>query len=290
MNRGASSSVWGSRVNTHLLVHHPSPSLVTHLHGRLAILGRNNQSQFVGKVLGQHHVLHLETSTRDKAGPPPVQPLIPSVTCLPIHPFRTPNQRGHGGYPPSFWDLPRGALRPSSTLSIRSDPAGSALCVLTMPLVGPVTLSSVAFPWVVFLLYSEVSLHHGTQSFRKRIYPPLGGRFVETTRQAGRGVRLVIRVPLRPVDKESDQATDTTPSGRQASTRVRIYLHHLCTKPRRVPENLMGIREVVKYLCMCSQQPIDHPSTHAHYQDLIENLGEQQDALHKVHDLFRVGM
>lgn len=100
MNRRASSSVWGSRVNTHLLVHHPSPSLVTHLHGRLAILGRNNQSQFVGKVLGQHHVLHLETSTRDKAGPPPVQPLIPSVTCLPIHPFRTPNQRGHGGVSP----------------------------------------------------------------------------------------------------------------------------------------------------------------------------------------------
>ena len=203
-------------------MHHPSPSLFTHLHGRLAILGRNNQSQFVGKVLGQHLVLHLETSTRDKAG--------------------------------------------------------------------PVTLSSVAFTWVVFLLYSEVSLHHGTQSFRKRIYPPLGGRFVETTRQAGRGVRLVIQVPLRPVDKESDQATDTTPSGRQASTRVRIYLHHLCTKPRRVPENLMGIREVVKYLCMCSQQPIDHPSTHAHYQDLIENPGEQQDALHKVHDLFRVEM
>lgn len=53
-------------------------------------------------------------------------------------------------------------------------------------------------------------------------------------------------------------------------------------------KNLMGIREVVKYLC--SQQPIDHPSTHAHYQDLIENAGEQQDALQKVHDLFRAGM
>lgn len=64
-------------------------------------------------------------------------------------------------------------MRPSSTLFIRSDPAGSALCVLTMLLVGPVTLSSVAFTWVVFLLYSEVSLHHGTQSFRQRIYPLL---------------------------------------------------------------------------------------------------------------------
>ena len=53
-------------------------------------------------------------------------------------------------------------------------------------------------------------------------------------------------------------------------------------------KNLMGIREIVKYLC--SKQPIDHPSTHAHYQDRIENLGEQQDALQKVHDLFRAGI
>ena len=219
-------------------VHHPAWSRISTVALRYsrAII----KSQFVGKILGQRHVLHLETSTRDKAGPPPVQPLIPSVTCLPIHPFPTPNQRGDGGYPPSFWDLPRGALYPTSTLSIRSDPAGSALCVLTMLLVGPVTVFSVAFTWVVFLLYSEVSLHHGTHSFRRRIYPRLGGRFVETTRQGGRGVRLVIRVPHRPIDKGSDQATDTTPPGRQASTRVRIYLHHLRTKPGRLSEKPHG--------------------------------------------------
>ena len=157
-------------------VHHPAWSCISTVALRYsrAII----KSQFVGKILGQRHVLHLETTTRDKAGPPPVQPLIPSVTCLPIHPFRTPNQRGDGGYPPSFWDLPRGVLHPSSTLSIKSDPPGSALCVLTMLLVGPVTVFSVAFTRVVFLLYSEVSLHHGNHSFRQGIYPQLGGRFV----------------------------------------------------------------------------------------------------------------
>ena len=109
-----------------------------------------------------------------------------------------------------------------------------------MLLVGPVTVVSVAFTWVVFLLYSEVSLHHVTHSFRQRIYPRLGGRFVETTTQGGRGVRLVIRVPHRPIDKESDRATDTPPLGRQAPTRVRIYLHHLRTKTGRVPEKPHG--------------------------------------------------
>ena len=69
-------------------------------------------SQFVGKILGQRHVLHFEATTRDKPGPPPVHPLIPSVTCLPIHPFRTPNQKGDGGYPPPFGTFPEGLCTP----------------------------------------------------------------------------------------------------------------------------------------------------------------------------------
>ena len=203
-------------------------------------------------------------------------------------PLSHPQPERGWGVSPSFWDLPRGALHLSSTLSIRSDPAGSALCVLTMLLVGPVTVFSVAFTWVMFLLYSEVSLHHGTQGFRQRIYHRLGGRFVETTRQAGRRVRLVIRVPQRPIYKESDQATDSTPPGRQASTRVRIYLHHLRTKPRRIRGKPDGYQRGRQVLVLAATHR--SPQTHAHYQDLIENLGEQQDSLHKVHDLFRAGM
>lgn len=80
------------------------------------------------------------------------------------------------------------------------------------------------------------------------------------------------------------KATNTTPLGRQASTRVRIYLHHLRTKPRRVPEKPHGYQRGRQVIVL------DHPSTHARYQDLIENLGEQQDALQKVHYLFRAGM
>ena len=91
-------------------VHHPAWSRISTVALRYsrAII----KSQFVGKILGQRHVLHLETSTRDKAGPPPVQPLIPSVTCLPIHPFRTPNHRVNGGYPPPFGTFPEGLNTP----------------------------------------------------------------------------------------------------------------------------------------------------------------------------------
>ena len=83
-------------------VHHPAWSRISTVAVRYsrAII----KSQFVGKILGQRHVLHLETTT--------VQPLIPSVTCLPIHPFRTPNQRGDGGYPPLFGIFPVGFCTP----------------------------------------------------------------------------------------------------------------------------------------------------------------------------------
>lgn len=154
-----------------------------------------------------------------------------------------PSQRG---FAPLIHTLYKERSRRLCTLRFDHVAGGSSHSLLRRLHLGsvPVVLRSVPPPW------------HPEFSTKNISSPPLGGRFVETTRQAGRGVRLVIRVPLRPIDKESDQATDTTPPGRQASTRVRIYLHHLCTKHRRVPENLMGIGEVVKYLC--SQQPIDH--------------------------------
>lgn len=53
-------------------------------------------------------------------------------------------------------------------------------------------------------------------------------------------------------------------------------------------QNLEGLRDTVQYLC--EQQPIDRPSTHAHYQDLLHNLQLQQAGLHQVQDLFRAGI
>ena len=40
----------------------------------------------------------------------------------------------------------------------------------------------------------------------------------------------------------------------------------------RVKDDLVGLREVNTYLCQV--QPLDHPSTHAHYQDLLDNVGD----------------
>lgn len=70
--------------------------------------------------------------------------------------------------------------------------------------------------------------------------------------------------------------------------RVRIYLHHLRTKPRRVPEKPYWYQRGRQVLVLAATHR--SPQAHAYYQDLIENLGEQHDALQKVHDFFRAGM
>ena len=38
----------------------------------------------------------------------------------------------------------------------------------------------------------------------------------------------------------------------------------------RVKDDLVGLREVVKYLCQV--QPLDYLSTHAPYEDLLDNV------------------
>ena len=45
-------------------------------------------------------------------------------------------------------------------------------------------------------------------------------------------------------------------------------------------ENLDVLRSTVQYLC--ERSPADHPSTHAHFQDIVENLQVQEDGLHQV--------
>ena len=40
----------------------------------------------------------------------------------------------------------------------------------------------------------------------------------------------------------------------------------------RVKDDLVGLREVVKYLCQV--QRLDHLSTHAPYEDLLDNVGD----------------
>ena len=50
-------------------------------------------------------------------------------------------------------------------------------------------------------------------------------------------------------------------------------------------ENLSVLQSTVEYLC--EQSPYDHPSTHAHFQDVVDNLQLQEDGLHQVRDHIR---
>ena len=53
-------------------------------------------------------------------------------------------------------------------------------------------------------------------------------------------------------------------------------------------ENLSVLQSTVEYLC--EQSPYDHPSTHPHFQDVVDNLQLQEDGLHKVRDHIRAGI
>ena len=53
-------------------------------------------------------------------------------------------------------------------------------------------------------------------------------------------------------------------------------------------ENLDVLRSTVQYLC--ERSPVDHPSTHAHFQDIVENLQVQEDGLHQVEAHIRAGI
>ena len=53
-------------------------------------------------------------------------------------------------------------------------------------------------------------------------------------------------------------------------------------------QNLSVLQSTVEYLC--EQSPYDHPSTHAHFQDVVDNLQLQEDGLHKVQDHIRAGI
>ena len=49
-------------------------------------------------------------------------------------------------------------------------------------------------------------------------------------------------------------------------------------------ENLDGLRDTARYLF--KQSPADHPSTHAHYQDILYALRQQEEGLHRIQDIF----
>ena len=113
------------------------------------------------------------------------------------------------------------------------------------------------------------TLAHGSQGIRQRVHPRLRGWFVETKRRPGSRIRLVVRVPDRPLGKESPETTDSTPHPEKHRRGYEfIYTTYVQNLDISL-ENLMGVREVVKYLC--ERQPLDHPK---HALSLSGPVGE----------------
>ena len=50
-------------------------------------------------------------------------------------------------------------------------------------------------------------------------------------------------------------------------------------------QNLEGLRDTVWYLF--EQSPEEHPSTQAHYQDILYSIEQQEKGLHHIRDVFR---
>ena len=50
-------------------------------------------------------------------------------------------------------------------------------------------------------------------------------------------------------------------------------------------QNLEGLRDIVR--CLFEQSPEEHPSTHAHYQDILHNIEQQEKGLLHIQAVFR---
>ena len=141
-----------------------------------------------------------------------------------------------------------------------------------MLLIGPVTVFSFAFLWVAILLHTQVShLHHyGPQGVQQRLPARQIRRIVGPQGKHAQRVRLVERMQARPVDQESDAPVDRPPRDGEAAPAVRIRLYHVHTKsgdiPRK-PERPTKHRPV-----LVRTITIRSSNTHAHFQDVVDNL------------------
>lgn len=157
-----------------------------------------------------------------------------------------------------------------------------------MLLVSPITVFTLVSIWIAILLHTEVPLqHYSTQGLQPRLHPRVVRRFVGPERQPQHGLRLVVRLATQPLDQTSEAPVGRSTKGRTKATGVQVCVHHLCAEPGNIPENLDGLRDTAWYLF--EQSPADHPSTHAHYQDILYTLWQQEEGLYPIQDIFRTG-
>ena len=161
--------------------------------------------------------------------------------------------------------------------------SANAYSTLNMMLVGPVTVFTLVSIWIATLLHTEVPRqHYNTQGLQPRLHPRVVRRLVGPERQPQHGLRLVVWMSPQPLDQTSEAPVGRSTQGRTKATGVRVCVHHLCAEPGN---GLDGLRDTARYLF--EQSPADHPSTHAHYQDILYALRQQEERLHRIQDIFR---
>ena len=150
-----------------------------------------------------------------------------------------------------------------------------------MLFVAPVTVFSLAFFWVAILIHTQVP-DHGTQGLQPRLPRRILGRVVGDERKYQHGPGLGLRMPPEPHVRTSQASVDRPPRGGRSCE----FAYTTCVQNLETSrQNLEGLRDTVQYLF--EQSPEEHPSTHAHYQDILHSIEDQEKGLLHIQAVFR---
>ena len=155
-----------------------------------------------------------------------------------------------------------------------------------MLLIGPISVFSFAFFWVAILLHTQVThLHHdGPQGIQQRVPARQIRRIVGPPRKRAQSYECRLDQMAKRVTRQLIDLHEAEKQRQQYEFVYTTCVQNLETSH----ENLSVLQSTVQYLC--EQSPYDHPSTHAHFQDVVDNLQLQEDGLYKVQEHIRAGI
>jgi len=157
--------------------------------------------------------------------------------------------------------------------------------MLTMLFIGPVPVFTpgftIAFAWNAILLHTQVThLHHAPRDFsRDFIYEWLDDLW-ELRDNLSMEIDWSYEMRMNQLTKKV-QRNLIDPHVAEKQRLQYEFTYTSCVQNLETSlENLDGLRDTASYVF--EQAPPDHPSTHAHYQDLLHTLEQQEKGLQLV--------
>ena len=186
---------------------------------------------------GQESPIFEQRPTADNPSRDRSHVLYSGSRAFPSSPFDPSKKRGNGGVSPLLIDPSQRGLAPPLRSPYKRLSHRRCTSMLTMLLSGPISVFSLAFFWVAILLHTQVTHLHldGPQGVQQRLPARQVRRIVGPPRKHARGIRLVVRMQTRPVEKESVAPVDRPPRDGKAATTVRIRVYHVRPKPGDLP-------------------------------------------------------